>query len=175
MNHQSDVLFLREPVEQMQVQTALINGWRESMGGVSTKQLPVHIKTVCVISKPHHSDGCYLSFVDYPDQMTSSQSQLAGPEGKAEPSRENSFVDFSKVIPVCRTVCPHTYCCLCQDLHIPITHLLTVTLTSPTNLTNPNLNPVLTPSLNPQIMRLWGPTRMPSLSMGILLFRTVQV
>lgn len=131
------------------MQTAVVYRWRESMGGVSTKQLPVHVKTVRVIINPHHSDGCYLSFVDYPDQMTSSQSQLAGPEGKAEPSRENSFVDFSKVIPVCRTVCPHTYCCLCQDLHIPITHLLSVTLTSPTNLTNPNLHPVLTLSLNP--------------------------
>lgn len=38
-----------------------------------------------------------LSFVDHPDQMTSSQAQLAGPEGKAEQSKDNSFVDFSKV------------------------------------------------------------------------------
>lgn len=40
-----------------------------------------------------------LSFVDYPDQMTSSQSQLAGPEGKVEAGKENSCVDFSKVNP----------------------------------------------------------------------------
>lgn len=39
--------------------------------------------------------------MDVPDQMTASQSQLAGPEGKAEQSKENSFVDFSKVNP-CR-------------------------------------------------------------------------
>uniref|UniRef100_H3BXL7 Anion exchange protein n=1 Tax=Tetraodon nigroviridis TaxID=99883 RepID=H3BXL7_TETNG len=38
----------------------------------------------------------HLDKSDYPDQMTSSQSQLAGPEGKAEASKENSFVDFSK-------------------------------------------------------------------------------
>lgn len=44
-----------------------------------------------------------LSFVDHPDQMTSSQSQLAGPDGKAEQSKENNFVDFSKVNP-CRTM-----------------------------------------------------------------------
>uniref|UniRef100_H3DGF3 Anion exchange protein n=1 Tax=Tetraodon nigroviridis TaxID=99883 RepID=H3DGF3_TETNG len=35
--------------------------------------------------------------LDKSDQMTSSQSQLAGPEGKAEASKENSFVDFSKI------------------------------------------------------------------------------
>ncbi|TNN03066.1 hypothetical protein fugu_000095 [Takifugu bimaculatus] len=35
--------------------------------------------------------------LDKNDQMTSSQSQLSGPEGKAEQSKENSFVDFSKI------------------------------------------------------------------------------
>ncbi|XP_029705659.1 sodium-driven chloride bicarbonate exchanger isoform X3 [Takifugu rubripes] len=35
--------------------------------------------------------------LDKNDQMTSSQSQLAGPEGKAEQSKDNSFVDFSKI------------------------------------------------------------------------------
>lgn len=44
-----------------------------------------------------------LSFVGYPDQMSSSQSQLAGPDGKVEQSKENSFVDFSKVNP-CRAM-----------------------------------------------------------------------
>ncbi len=34
---------------------------------------------------------------DYPDQMTCSQSHLAGPDGKGDASRENSSVDFSKV------------------------------------------------------------------------------
>lgn len=38
-----------------------------------------------------------FSCLDYPGQMTASQSQLAGPDGKGDPSRENSSVDFSKV------------------------------------------------------------------------------
>ena len=62
---------------------------------------------LCVIICLHHSVGCYVSFMDNPDQMTSSQSQLAGPEGKVEPTRDNSFVDFSKVIPVCRAMRSH--------------------------------------------------------------------
>lgn len=36
----------------------------------------------------------------WPGQLTASQSQLAGPDGKGDISRENSAVDFSKVCTV---------------------------------------------------------------------------
>lgn len=55
--------------------------------------------------------------VSFSDQLTASQSHLAGPDGKSEVSRENSGVDFSKVS--CREQIhlshTHTHASLCAS------------------------------------------------------------